>query len=397
MFIHSEYVKGLELEVDMSEQESQRKLKADHNVRWGALWLLGGLLVTMMNYVFEGEQFVIAWGAMLFGGIQMLRGLFASETRDSDKADSWFVKDNNSTEQVFCPNCREELELDQQELDAKHYVCPMCNSSVNMSVIPSQDQLPPEVVCPHCGDIVELDERERVKKKFICPECNAAINYERIIKTNTPKVHFDVELDISYVPQSVTRFVRPISKGEYWVLRNAVGLFRPRAIAEEKAEVEVLQMRALAVWYLNPCGPDCCAPHLVFQIGETDYLVVGGKNYSHGGLLAEGEDLKPLHRNLEVVRSLTSHTLLGLEGTGETMAVQKMRFSDPNEPLVFAADLLQYSCEFFQSNQLPEAFHVRYCDVQATCPNCGEELELDYEEKTRRAYCCPECGKQASF
>jgi len=54
-----------------------RQEAARTNVRHGGYWLVGGVLVTALTYLVAspGESYVVAWGAILFGGIQFLRGL----------------------------------------------------------------------------------------------------------------------------------------------------------------------------------------------------------------------------------------------------------------------------------------------------------------------------------
>jgi hypothetical protein len=51
------------------------------DVLYGGLWLLGGIVVTAGTYLAAeergGGRYVVAWGAMLFGGLQFLRGLLA--------------------------------------------------------------------------------------------------------------------------------------------------------------------------------------------------------------------------------------------------------------------------------------------------------------------------------
>jgi hypothetical protein len=54
---------------------------AKRNLVRGFFWLAGGLAVTAVTYSMassspEGGHYVIAWGAMIFGGIQFLRGLY---------------------------------------------------------------------------------------------------------------------------------------------------------------------------------------------------------------------------------------------------------------------------------------------------------------------------------
>ena len=44
----------------------------------GALWCIGGLAVTLAGFIVasEGERLILASGAVIFGAIQFLRGLF---------------------------------------------------------------------------------------------------------------------------------------------------------------------------------------------------------------------------------------------------------------------------------------------------------------------------------
>jgi hypothetical protein len=55
---------------------------AGQDVLYGALWLLGGIAVTAGTYVMAeeagGGRYIVAWGAMLCGGLQFLRGLLAA-------------------------------------------------------------------------------------------------------------------------------------------------------------------------------------------------------------------------------------------------------------------------------------------------------------------------------
>lgn len=53
---------------------------AEHNMAVGALWCIGGIAVTAYTYSLAaasptGGHYLIAWGAILFGGIQFLKGL----------------------------------------------------------------------------------------------------------------------------------------------------------------------------------------------------------------------------------------------------------------------------------------------------------------------------------
>jgi len=48
------------------------------NILYGFLWCVGGMVVTAVTYSMAsgGGTYVVAWGAVLFGFIQAIRGLF---------------------------------------------------------------------------------------------------------------------------------------------------------------------------------------------------------------------------------------------------------------------------------------------------------------------------------
>jgi hypothetical protein len=56
---------------------SAAKIAGRKNMLYGSLWCAGGVAATAATYraAGDGGTFVIAWGAMLFGGIQFIRGL----------------------------------------------------------------------------------------------------------------------------------------------------------------------------------------------------------------------------------------------------------------------------------------------------------------------------------
>lgn len=61
--------------------EDARQQKAKKDMLYGALWCVGGILVTAFTYSAAsngGGRYFVAWGAILFGGIQFVRGLVAS-------------------------------------------------------------------------------------------------------------------------------------------------------------------------------------------------------------------------------------------------------------------------------------------------------------------------------
>lgn len=68
-----------ELIVDPILQQQIEKERNIKDLLYGFLWLIGGILVTAITYSIarnEGGTYVIAYGAIIFGGLQFLRGLF---------------------------------------------------------------------------------------------------------------------------------------------------------------------------------------------------------------------------------------------------------------------------------------------------------------------------------
>ena len=64
---------------NLQNQYKQEKREAGNkNMLYGALWSVGGLLVTILTYsaASDGGTYVVAWGAVIFGAIQFFKGLF---------------------------------------------------------------------------------------------------------------------------------------------------------------------------------------------------------------------------------------------------------------------------------------------------------------------------------
>lgn len=62
------------------EVESARREKAQKDMLWGGIWCVGGIAVTAISYssASGGGGYVVTWGAIIFGGVQFMRGLVAS-------------------------------------------------------------------------------------------------------------------------------------------------------------------------------------------------------------------------------------------------------------------------------------------------------------------------------
>ena len=59
------------------EQEHEEEAEGRGDLIVGGLFLVGGIVVTVVTYAGAGpgETYVVAWGAILFGGFQFIRGL----------------------------------------------------------------------------------------------------------------------------------------------------------------------------------------------------------------------------------------------------------------------------------------------------------------------------------
>ncbi len=57
--------------------QEQKRGRARKNIGFGAAWLVGGAVITAATYsaASGGGTYVVTWGAIIFGAIQMLAGL----------------------------------------------------------------------------------------------------------------------------------------------------------------------------------------------------------------------------------------------------------------------------------------------------------------------------------
>lgn len=66
-------------DIVISNLQAQMRGVANKNMLYGALWCIGGLLVTALTYAAASEgggTYVVTWGAVIFGAIQFFKGLF---------------------------------------------------------------------------------------------------------------------------------------------------------------------------------------------------------------------------------------------------------------------------------------------------------------------------------
>ena len=57
--------------------EDNQSSRANKDMIYGALWCIGGIVVTVFTYSASsgGDRYIVAWGAILFGAIQFFRGV----------------------------------------------------------------------------------------------------------------------------------------------------------------------------------------------------------------------------------------------------------------------------------------------------------------------------------
>ncbi len=67
-------------EMLLAESKVEASEIAQKNMLYGALWCIGGIVVTSVTYsdavTNGGGTYIVTWGAILFGGLQFLKGLF---------------------------------------------------------------------------------------------------------------------------------------------------------------------------------------------------------------------------------------------------------------------------------------------------------------------------------
>lgn len=79
---HGLVEKGIELPIArhmvQRVDRSIRKRKAKKDIWIGAAWCFGGLAISIFTYTMameRGGSYFMTWGAVVFGGVQMIRGL----------------------------------------------------------------------------------------------------------------------------------------------------------------------------------------------------------------------------------------------------------------------------------------------------------------------------------
>ncbi len=55
----------------------------NNDIKWGLIWIVGGGLITLVTYAVasDGGSYFVMWGAMLYGGYRILKGVFGAISR----------------------------------------------------------------------------------------------------------------------------------------------------------------------------------------------------------------------------------------------------------------------------------------------------------------------------
>ena len=153
----------------MSRKKKSPQDQARSDIRVGAFWLIGGIIITIVTYSMSatGGRYIVAWGAILFGGIQLLRGL--SNLHGQPGAGST----GTVPESVVCPHCGEELELSPEERQDARYTCPICYKTSDVPRLPAAAPPPTgEIECPSCHSRHTPSAEALESGSFVCPTCN---------------------------------------------------------------------------------------------------------------------------------------------------------------------------------------------------------------------------------
>lgn len=79
----------------------------EHDMLVGALWCIGGILVTACTYsaaAEKGGSYTIAWGAILFGGIQFFKGLINSSAEPSSPSTPTYIDSSQPSNALISPS-----------------------------------------------------------------------------------------------------------------------------------------------------------------------------------------------------------------------------------------------------------------------------------------------------
>lgn len=108
---------------------------------FGFMWCVGGIIVTAGTYLAaaSGETYVVAWGAIVFGAIQFIRGSdqkrLARQAAAGDQPSN--VDYDLGGPPLNCPRCGALYRLSDYRADASRWLCSECKAVLRELPSPS--------------------------------------------------------------------------------------------------------------------------------------------------------------------------------------------------------------------------------------------------------------------
>ncbi len=109
----------------------------------------------------------------------------------------------------FCELCLTE--------SGDFYYCknPKCREKVKNTILPD---LPEEIICPNCSENLELEEKERISLQVHCPECDSLIDYTTEPPTMiNPEEYVEITSSINQGDIGVIRSLLDDAKIDYYI------------------------------------------------------------------------------------------------------------------------------------------------------------------------------------
>ena len=96
---------------------SKTRTKSQTDLRRGVVWFFGGLVVTILTYIFAtnggGGPYLVAWGPVVFGLFMLLKGLIGVLSGDSE-IDPVTEEHEPPTPTEKCPSCKTTISGNRQ-------------------------------------------------------------------------------------------------------------------------------------------------------------------------------------------------------------------------------------------------------------------------------------------
>jgi DNA-directed RNA polymerase subunit RPC12/RpoP len=122
---------------------------------------------------------------------------------------------NEIETETVCYNCGITVELEEYEIKDKKYTCPKCNYENYLEIELAENKrienlsIENEFTCSNCGLSVELEEDEIKEKKYICPDCG----YLNKVEFKNYFVNLNVKCELCSIKLEITE--NEYNEGKY--------------------------------------------------------------------------------------------------------------------------------------------------------------------------------------